>query len=244
MRARATRALIVNADDLGLSPGVNRGILEAHRHGIVTRASLMVRGPAACEAAELVKSAPELEIGLHLDMGEWAFQGGKWVPLYEVIDLRDAPAIAAEVDRQINTFRDLLKRDPTHLDSHQHVHRREPLASIARNAAQCLGVPLRHGGEARYCGEFYGQTDVGEPLPAQVSVESLMSILRRLPGGLSELCCHPAYVDDALAHSGTMYRDERQLELHALSDPRIRRALAELDIELVATERASVERPV
>src|SRR5437870_3779943 len=45
----AARYLIVNADDFGLSPGVNRGIIEAHEHGIVTSASLMVRWPAAGE---------------------------------------------------------------------------------------------------------------------------------------------------------------------------------------------------
>lgn len=46
-----SRFLIVNADDFGQSPGVNRGIIEAHEHGIVTSASLMVRWPAATEAA-------------------------------------------------------------------------------------------------------------------------------------------------------------------------------------------------
>ena len=45
------RYLIVNADDLGRSPGVNRGVIEAHAGGIVTSASLMVRWPAAAEAA-------------------------------------------------------------------------------------------------------------------------------------------------------------------------------------------------
>ena len=62
------RYLIVNADDLGASPGVNRGIVEAHTHGIVTSASLMVDTPWSEEAAQLAMDAPELSVGLHADV--------------------------------------------------------------------------------------------------------------------------------------------------------------------------------
>ena len=53
-----TRALIVNADDLGRSSGINRGIGIAHERGIVTSASLMVRLPAAREAAAYARGLP------------------------------------------------------------------------------------------------------------------------------------------------------------------------------------------
>src|SRR5206468_2930594 len=62
----ADKLVVVNADDLGLSPGVNRGIIEAHERGIVTSASLMVRWPAAAEAAAYARSRPQLGVGLHL----------------------------------------------------------------------------------------------------------------------------------------------------------------------------------
>jgi predicted glycoside hydrolase/deacetylase ChbG (UPF0249 family) len=235
------RQLIVNADDFGLSPGVNRGIVEAHERGIVTRTSLMTRGRAAREAVELARSTPDLEVGLHIDMGEWTFRNGTWVALYEVVDLRDARAVAAELEDQLSAFRHIVGRNPTHLDSHQHVHRHEPLTSIASEVAQRLGIPLRQSGPARYCGEFYGQDDRGEPWPAQLSVESLSSIARRLPEGLSELCCHPGFVDDALMRTGTMYCDEREIELRSLCDPCVRPTLADLGIELVTTDYAPVE---
>src|SRR5688572_28379081 len=77
------RHLIVNADDFGFSPGVNRGIAEAHERGIVTSASLMVRWPAAAAAASYARARPELSVGLHLDLGEWVLRDGAWVPLYE-----------------------------------------------------------------------------------------------------------------------------------------------------------------
>ena len=68
--------LIVNADDFGQSPGVNRGIIAAHQRGIVTSASLMTRWLAAGEASLYAKEHPELSIGLHLDLGEWAYRAG------------------------------------------------------------------------------------------------------------------------------------------------------------------------
>jgi len=52
------RRLIVNADDFGQSPGINRGIMEAHERGIVTSVSLMVRWPAAVEAAAYARRLP------------------------------------------------------------------------------------------------------------------------------------------------------------------------------------------
>lgn len=60
------RRLIINADDFGLTPGINRGILEAHGHGIVTSATLMANGPAFAEAAHAAQSAPRLSVGCHV----------------------------------------------------------------------------------------------------------------------------------------------------------------------------------
>src|SRR5437868_1256394 len=63
------RLLVINADDLGFAPGVNRGILEAHAAGTVSSASMMVAARAFGDAAERVLSeAPKLGVGLHLDL--------------------------------------------------------------------------------------------------------------------------------------------------------------------------------
>src|SRR5713101_9724313 len=120
------RYLIVNADDFGQSPGVNRGIIEAHERGIVTSASLMVRWPAAADAAAYAQERPELSVGLHLDLAEWAYRDGEWARLYEVVQGDDADAVAKEVERQAEAFRRLMGKNPTHIDSHQHAHRQEP----------------------------------------------------------------------------------------------------------------------
>ena len=68
--SQATRQLIVTADDLGLSPEVNQGILDAHCEGIITSASLLVNAPCTEAAVELARSTPDLEVGLHWSLVE------------------------------------------------------------------------------------------------------------------------------------------------------------------------------
>jgi len=223
------RSLIVNADDFGQSPGVNRGIVEAHERGIVTSASLMVRWPSAAEAAAYARERPGLSVGLHFDLGEWAYGNGAWVRLYEVVPPDDPAAVADEAARQLVAFRNLVGRDPSHLDSHQHVHREEPARSILGGIARDLGLPLRHEtAHSRYCGDFYGQDAKGTTLSEAIGVEAVLRILETLPPGITELGCHPGRGDDLEG----MYRAEREEEVRTLCDPRVRATLAELRIEL------------
>jgi chitin disaccharide deacetylase len=221
--------LVVNADDFGLTAGVNRGIIEAHERGIVTSASLMVRWSAAAEAARFARAHPELSVGLHLDFGEWAYGRGQWHEVYRVIDTHDPNAIVAEVKRQLKVFRELIGTEPSHIDSHQHMHRHEPARSIVLAAAREIGVPVRHFSEAiHYCGDFYGQSDDGQPYHEGIRVEALMKLLEELPPGWCELGCHPGLGDDL----ETMYRAERAIEVRTLCDPRIRTALRDLETDL------------
>src|SRR6059058_2429272 len=99
-----TILLIVNADDFGLSPGVNAGIITSHECGILTSASLMVRYPAAAAAAAYARSHPRLSIGLHVDIQEWAYRDDEWVQPYAVADADDADALATEVAAQLRAF--------------------------------------------------------------------------------------------------------------------------------------------
>ena len=78
-----TRSLIVNADDFGRSREINSGVIKAREHGILTSASLMVRWPAATEAAAYGRDNSGFSLGLHVDLGEWAFGDGEWFPVYE-----------------------------------------------------------------------------------------------------------------------------------------------------------------
>jgi predicted glycoside hydrolase/deacetylase ChbG (UPF0249 family) len=226
-----TRALVVNADDLGRSQGINRGIAAAHEHGIVTSASLMVRWPATPEGAAYAGGHSDLSLGLHIDLAEWVYRDGVWEAVYEVVPVDDRARVEVEVGRQLTAFRELTGNDPTHLDSHQHVHRQEPVRSVLVDIAREVDVPLRLvSSNVGYCGEFYGQTARGESVPEAITIESLVAIVEALPEGTTELGCHPAEANDV----DSVYGAERQIELRTLCDPRIRTALSELGIQLRA----------
>lgn len=230
------RFLVLNADDLGLSEAVNEGIFRAHAEGVVTSASLMVRQGAAPAAAEAAASHPELAIGLHIDLGEWIYERGEWIQAYLHCDTDDRDAVEAECRAQLERFRALLGRDPTHLDSHQHVHESEPVAGVAEALADELGVPLRNRA-VRYEGGFYGQSGKGEAFPDGISPERLRALIGELPPGWTEIGCHPA----AGPVPTSSYDAERQVEMRTLCDPSIREALNVTNVKLCSF--AQVNRP-
>jgi predicted glycoside hydrolase/deacetylase ChbG (UPF0249 family) len=190
----------------------------------------MVRGAAAQSAAEYARRQPHLAVGLHVDLAEWACRDGEWITLYQIVPLEDALAVSREVDSQLESFVRLLGHNPTHLDSHQHLHRHDPVRSVVEAAGQRLGVPVREADAAiRYCGSFYGQCDDGRPFPDGITVENLIALVSSIPPGVTELGCHPADGVD-LVHS--MYRDQRPVELAALCDPRVRQAIRDAGVQL------------
>ncbi|HZT96350.1 MAG TPA: ChbG/HpnK family deacetylase [Chloroflexota bacterium] len=229
--------LVVNADDFGLSAGVNRGVVEAHEGGVVTSASLMVRYPAAAEAAAYAKMSPRLSLGLHLDLFEWEFRDGEWRSRYQVVPVDDVEAVRREIQGQLHQFRELVGSEPTHLDSHQHAHREEPVKSVVLRVARELGVPVRDFVDGiRYVGDFYGQSDDGEPWPELITSASLERLIRSLPPGITEVGCHPGF-DDGLASS---YRAERALEVETLCSPRLKAAISEMGIDLISFADSSI----
>jgi predicted glycoside hydrolase/deacetylase ChbG (UPF0249 family) len=232
------RYLIVNADDFGRSEGVNRGIVRAHQNGIVTSASVMVRWPAAIEAGAYGRSHPELSLGLHADLCEWAYANHEWIPVYEVVPMDDLAAVKTELQRQLDLFHAIAGAAPTHIDSHQHCHLREPLRSIFVEAAERLNVPLRGCTPAiSYCGDFYGQTTTGFPYPEGIAPASLVQSISSLPPGITEFGCHPGN-DESLDN---MYRDERAREVETLCDRSVREAISAHEVRLISFRAAVAE---
>jgi predicted glycoside hydrolase/deacetylase ChbG (UPF0249 family) len=100
------KLLIVNADDFGYGRAINRGIVQAHRAGIVTSASLMVNTPATEEAVELATTLPRLSLGLHVNFTNEA---------QRLVPFEDPDTARWEMRRQFDRFVDLTGRLPTHL---------------------------------------------------------------------------------------------------------------------------------
>jgi predicted glycoside hydrolase/deacetylase ChbG (UPF0249 family) len=149
--------------------------------------------------------------------------------LYERVAEDDQAAVETEVRAQLAAFRDLVGRDPTHLDGHQHVQRDEPARSILLELAGELGVPLRDlNDQVRYVGSFYGQGPDGARLPDAITVDGLLRLLADLPAGVTELGCHPALAEDL----DSVYVSERLEEVRTLCDPRVKEALDAAGIRL------------
>jgi chitin disaccharide deacetylase len=215
------RVLVVNADDFGISEGVNRAVVEAHVSGIVTSASLMVTGAAVRHAVALAREHPRLGVGVHWDLDSSATGID--------IDLDDAAAVRAELARQLQEFDALMGRAPDHVDSHHHVHRRPDIGPVARELAAPLGVPLRGESTVAFVGGFYGQWEWGVTELEHISPEFLIWILRNEVGeGWTEIGCHPGYAEGLQS----AYLAEREVELATLTDPRVRDEIRTLGIRL------------
>jgi len=135
------RRLIINADDFGLTSGVNQGILESHEKGVVTSATLMACGRRFDEAVTLAKGAPSLSVGCHVVLVDGspmldATKIPSLIPSPTAASFRhsllsfaylgatarlDRGEIAAEITAQIQRLRD-AGIEVTHLDSHKHTH--------------------------------------------------------------------------------------------------------------------------
>lgn len=153
----AQRLLVINADDLGFAPGVNRGIMEAHRAGTLTSASMMVNTPAFHEAVDLVRSdAPRLGVGLHLnivsgrplsdapslvDPATGMFHTLEVLARRALASLVDTADVRRECDAQLGALK-TAGIEPTHVDSHRHAHAMPGILPAVAAAARDGGVPI------------------------------------------------------------------------------------------------------
>jgi hopanoid biosynthesis associated protein HpnK len=155
------RKLIVNADDFGMTAGVNRGIVESNIGGVVSSATLMANGPRFDEAVALARSAPNLSIGCHVVLVD-----GKPVSPPDTVDTLlairsaepdkfysslsafaaramlggfDRDQLVAEVTAQIRKIQ-ATGLHVTHLDSHKHAHVFPEILAAMLRAARICGV--------------------------------------------------------------------------------------------------------
>jgi predicted glycoside hydrolase/deacetylase ChbG (UPF0249 family) len=153
------RQLVVNADDLGLTVGVNRGIFDAHDRGILTSASLFANAPATPDAIRRVRVRPSLGVGVHLALVD----GTPMLPATRVPTLVEddgrfraswKPFIVAclrgrvsfeEVERELTAQIERVRSEGiplTHLDAHKHVHAFPPIFAIVARLAERFRIPV------------------------------------------------------------------------------------------------------
>jgi len=178
----------VNADDFGLTPGVNRAIIELHRAGLVTSTSLMARAGATDEAIEFARAAPSLGVGCHVVLVD----GEPVLPPEKVPSLVDARTghfpnslttfllrlftgriraeeIEAEAAAQISLLQQRGVR-LTHIDTHKHAHIFSAVLRPVLRAARAAGIrAVRHPFEP----EWAVRAAIGAPLARVVQIAAL-----------------------------------------------------------------------
>jgi hopanoid biosynthesis associated protein HpnK len=150
------RRLIVSGDDLGLHPGINAGVIRCHREGIVTSASLCANGGAFEDAVAALRSAPDLDVGVHLTLvGEAPLLPSRSLPtlapegrlprhfgaLFRRLMLGRVriEEVEEEMAAQVARARD-AGLSVSHLDSHQHVHLHPALLPAVIRLAGKFGI--------------------------------------------------------------------------------------------------------
>jgi hopanoid biosynthesis associated protein HpnK len=153
------RSLVVNADDLGLTVGVNDGIFDAHDHGILTSASLFASAPATSDAIRRARSRPSLGVGVHLALvdGTPTLPPSRVPTLVEdderfrrswkpfIVACLSGRVSLAEVELELAAQIERLRSAGmtlTHLDAHKHVHAYPPVFDIVARLAGRFGIPV------------------------------------------------------------------------------------------------------
>jgi len=159
------KQLIINADDFGLHPVINKGIIKGHSEGIITSTSLMPSSPFFDEAVQLAKANPSLGVGIHLTLvggvepactsgvNSLLTADGVFAEDYTVFAKKwytgsiKKNELVKELETQIEK---VLAADikPTHIDSHQHMHVLPGIAGIVVRLCEKYGIKkIRMPGE-------------------------------------------------------------------------------------------------
>lgn len=238
------RLLIVNADDFGLSKGQNYGIIEACKNGLVTSTTALVNGAAIDHAAQLSRRTPALAVGMHfvLTLGEpltpmpgLTREGklGKWIWQMAEEDALPMDEIARELECQYQRFVDLFDAEPTHFDSHHHVHMIPQIFPLVAEFAKSKGIALRVDRTISYpftlpeglrSSEGFSSEFYGDAISDALFLEVLDSSAARGEQSL-EVMCHPAFVDNTIM--GSAYCYPRLAELDVLTSASLKYAIAE-----------------
>ncbi len=151
----ASKNLLVNADDFGLSPAINAGIVRAHLNGIVTSTSMVASGVAFKEAVQLSKENPALAMGVHLTLVEenavasklprlapYGILPGKYGELMKKVATGAIRLSEIEIEFRAQIERCLSAGlNPTHLDSHQHTHALPLIFPLVLRLAKDYAIP-------------------------------------------------------------------------------------------------------
>jgi len=250
------RYLIIQADDFGMTRGVNRGIIEALEAGAITNTALLVTMPATEEAAQFAKEHPEFSVGLHLSLTNgWPVLSPRDVPSLvdedgkllrrpeRVYPVAEPDDMVREIWAQLDRFLEFgLKL--AHIDTHHKIIEHPVVRQVVFEMAERHSVPIRPLAikevriKAQRRGipvpDCYREVYFEKPKPSfPVTPSRVIDVLKSIEPGVTDLGCHIGYVDEDLAKH-TTYVEGREKELEALLDSTVKATIQSEGIRLVS----------
>lgn len=237
---------IINADDLGLSHGVNQGILQAYQQGVVNSSSLMTNMPGFDAAIRMIKKHKLQNVGLHVNLTE----GKSILTTHNSIttqhqDFYSDFSTLKQIN-QVEVYNEIVAQYQkalsagiciNHVDSHYHLHMNYSFQKAFIKFSNTYTLPLRKINyytkylniESLYPSSlnsfvgtylhrnYYTPYFTSDFFGDKVTKEHLMTLVDKYKGKAVEIMCHPGYVDEA---NGS-YNQKREEELKLLCDPDI-----------------------
>ncbi|MCP2520251.1 ChbG/HpnK family deacetylase [Candidatus Aminicenantes bacterium AC-708-M15] len=275
------KRLIINADDFGLTNGINEGIILAHKRGILTSTTLIPNMPGFENAVKLAKENKTLGVGIHLniirgkpvrrpeEVSSLLNKNGNFLTIYPFIKKFILGKIEAEqVEKE---FRAQIEKvldegiEITHFDSEKHIHSIPKIMGIVIKLAKEYKIP-----KIRFINEFCLSFDIVRSLKSMVvsclnrkmkrnilkagilipdrfygicgsgrmNSKNLIKILTSIPDGVTEIMVHPGIIDNDYIkieqEYGSYYlKEERERELEALIDLKVKEIIEEENIQLI-----------
>lgn len=227
--------LVINGDDLGYTMGVNQGIIEGYKKGILRSTTALCNSDYLLEAKQMCDECPGLGVGVHLTctLGKSLTQNktltdenGEFFPGRTTIWTKDVDydELYREWKAQIERYIEVFGHLPTHLDSHHSVHDATPKSlAVAKRLAAEYGLEMRRYGPYKFVNEFFGPT---------ATKENLLAILEKYKDEDIEIMLHPAFCELEL-YQKSSYSLGRVVELSVVCDEEVKKYIDEHNIELV-----------
>lgn len=297
------KRLIVCADDFGLTKGVNRGIVDCCKYGVLRSASLMANGAELEHAIELAGETPQLDLGIHLCLNDLSplcsdpllrnlvNKKGAFFSSYSRVIKKITldPSLVSSIKGEFRCQIDHIMAKnikPSHINSHKHLHIYPPLWKIVVELAKEYQIPyIRYPLEkiswsgrsslnpkgrrktrtindlvffsafflffsmhlwavrrsttwlklsVQIPDSFCGLFDTGN-----FDSQSVIDHVLNVKPGITELMCHPGYVDDDLRQLPTRLLKSRAKEVDLLCSPEIKQAIIDNDVEVTSFDECN-----
>jgi len=246
--------LIINADDFGFSPQINKGICDAYLRGVVTDTTILIHSPYAEEAIAMA-SEISLPVGIHIDFvtdfarnhdlnkqdaigpdGQLArelFMREYHKKINHLYSCEELIIFRNEIRNQILKFIDLTGEKPSHLDYHFGLHYLPDVMAIYLTVAEEYEIPVRWG--KQYAGvnpyRYAPKVFCDEFHAENATFNGILKIIDKPWVGVMEICCHPGYVTPN--ELPDLYNSEREIELAVLTNPELKAEFSKRGISLV-----------